>query len=288
MTQPVTIALDVGGSSVKSGIVTASRTVEAIQHMPINSKGSAQHIFGTFAEVIEHHLRVDLPVEGIGIGFPSPFDYAQGICLIEGVDKYEAIFGVAVGEALQARITQPNLPIRFRNDAEAALVGEARYGAGKPYQRFIGLTLGTGMGSSFIRDGVRVEQGAGVPEGGFLFPVIFRGKPADEWFGTRGLLRRLERDGTSFDSVAQAATQAQHSADVRASFTRFGADLATFVAPYLRDFDAQALLVTGGIAKAYALFGGALEQGVPVPVVRGSLGAQAALLGAADLILAGD
>ena len=61
--------------------------------------------------------------------------------------------------------------------------------------------------------------------------------------------------------------------------------MADFLAPFLSEFSAEALLVSGGIAKALPLFADTLQAGITVPVVRGTLGTKAALLGAADLIL---
>lgn len=290
MAQSVTIALDVGGSSVKSGVVDANLQIKDIQSTALNSKGSAEHILSTFASIVaDYRAKYDL-IRGIGIGFPSPFDYDNGISLIQGVDKYEAILNINIGQAIRERLDLPkDSVIRFRNDAEAALVGEAVYGAGKPYERFIGLTLGTGLGSSFIVDGQRVVSGQGIPETGFLFPVDFRGEQADEWFSTRGLLRRFADAGKPFASVASASTAAQ-AGDVLTQqiFADFGADMAEFVAPFLHNFSAEALLISGGIAAAYPLFGEALRTGLSVPVVRGSLGTKAALIGAADLILRQD
>ncbi|MGB7338483.1 MAG: ROK family protein [Phototrophicaceae bacterium] len=284
MAEAVVIALDVGGSSVKSGIVTHNQTVEAIMQTSVDSKGSAETILATFAGIVTSYLARYPDILGVGIGFPSPFDYDNGISLIEGVDKYETIFNVDVGADIRVRVNQPNLKIRFRNDAESALVGEALYGAGSAYSRFIGLTLGTGLGSSFMADGQRVKDGQGVPDSGFLFPVHYRGVQSDEWFSTRGLLKRFTDAGTPFTSVADAAQAAQTDDNIRATFAAFGADLAEFVQPHLASFHAEALLITGGIANAYDLFRDGLENGVSVPVVRGTLGTQAALLGAADLI----
>lgn len=285
MSETVIIALDVGGSSVKSGIVRKNLKIENIQSASLDSKGSAEHILGTFARIVQGYLEQYDSVRGIGVGFPSPFDYVNGISLIQGVDKYETILNVDIGKAIRERVNQPELVVRFRNDAESALVGEAVYGAGKPYSRFIGLTLGTGMGSSFIKNGQRLESGKGIPEGGFLFPVKFRGEQADEWFSTRGLLARFEAIGKPFDSIADASKVAPTDDAIKQVFTEFGADMALFVQPFLEKFEAEALLITGGIANTYHLFGESLEKGVTVPVVRGSLGTEAALLGAADLIL---
>ena len=93
----------------------------------------------------------------------------------------------------------PTLPIFFRNDAEAAILGEARYGAGTRYQRLIGVTLGTGMGSAFVVDGVKVTQGPGVTRDGWLYHVPYHARPADDVFSTRGLLTRLRAINVSCD-----------------------------------------------------------------------------------------
>jgi hypothetical protein len=60
--------------------------------------------------------------------------------------------------------------------------------------------------------------------------------------------------------------------------------LGAFLAPYVRDFGAEIVLVLGGIARSLALFQSDLASMLPVPVVAGALGTDAALLGAADLL----
>lgn len=277
------IALDVGGSSVKSGVVDNDSRVHDIRSTALDSKGSAENILATLAKIVTNYLQQYSSVRGIGIGFPGPFDYDKGISLIQGVDKYEAIFDINIGDAIRERLEQENVLIRFRNDAEAALIGEAVYGAGRPFSRFIGVTLGTGIGSSFIVDGARVSSGKGIPDGGFLFPVDFQGEQADEWFSTRGLLRRFQAVDEPFSSVSEAAQS--ESPAIKQAFAEFGEDMAAFLSPFLSEFEADALLVSGGIAAAYPLFGDTLEANVNVPVVVGELGTKAALLGAADLIL---
>lgn len=281
---PDIIALDVGGSSVKSARIQPEQALATIRQTPVDSKADADPILTTFADIVRTHLHPNERACRVGIGFPSDFDYQRGICLIRGVDKYEALYGMAIGAALQARIQDVKLDIRFRNDAEAALVGEARHGAGRAYQRFIGITLGTGMGSGFMLDGERLPSVAGISENGFLFAKPYQGMPADDHFSTRGLLRRFADCGKVQSSVAQAAEHASAGDTIlQTAFHNFGMDLGQFLQPYLHAFGAQALLVTGGIAAALPLFQTALRQEIDVPVVRGSLGAQAALLGLASL-----
>ena len=176
---PRVIALDVGGTSVKSALVAQGGYVIGEPAItPINSSGEAESILSTFAQIIRTHLRESHSSHliGVALGFPGPFDYTAGICLIEGVEKYGAIYGVNMRAALRARLDLGDLPILFRNDAEAAVVGEARYGAGRDYRRLIGVTLGTGCGSAFMIDGVPVTSGQGVYQDEVMFALVAYGE----------------------------------------------------------------------------------------------------------------
>ena len=124
------IALDVGGTSVKSalvapgGVSSESRPshpltvpVGPIAFWEPSPRSSAPPVGGA-----------NLEPRRRGFGFPGPFDYEAGICLIEGVEKYGALYGVNMREALRARLDLGDLPILFRNDAEAAVVGKRATG----------------------------------------------------------------------------------------------------------------------------------------------------------------
>ena len=222
------IALDVGGTSVKSALVTPrGQIIGKPSVTPIDSSSEAENILKTFAQIINTYLgeRHTSNLLGVALGFPGPFDYAAGISLIEGVEKYGAIYGVNIRAALRTRLNLRDLPIVFRNDAEASVVGEARYGAGRDYRRLIGVTLGTGCGSAFLVDGVPVTSGTGVPPNGWLYPVLFRGLRADDVFSRRGLEARLQAAGITERDVKDAAAAARvGDVGARQAFEAFGAD----------------------------------------------------------------
>ena len=282
------IALDVGGTSVKSAwVAPGGHVIGEPAITPIDSSGEAESILGTFAQIISTHLGGAQTSDflGVALGFPGPFDYAAGICLIEGVEKYGSIYNVNMRDALQARLNLADLPIRFRNDAEAAVMGEARYGAGRNYRRLIGVTLGTGCGSAFLAGGVPVTSGPGVPPNGWLYPVLFRRIRADDAFSQRGLDARLRAASVAGIDVKKAAADARAGDPAaRQVFEAFGADLGAFLNSFAVAFAAEAVLVLGQIAGAIDLFGPPLRQALSVPALPGERGPDAALLGAADLL----
>lgn len=282
------IAMDVGGSSVKSGLVDFDLNVTHHAHTPLDSKASADVILTTLRDIIQQHLNQSDSIIGVGFGFPSPFEYDKGIARIKGLEKFEGIYGLNIGTELQARLNQPDLKILFRNDAESAIVGEAKFGAGKGFSRMIGVTLGTGMGSGFVVDGKRVTSGKGVPayNDGFLFRELYQGERVDDIFSTRGLLAFFDKANLRFETISSAKSAADNGDEsVQAVFAQFGADLGDFLTPYATDFEAEVILVLGGISGAIEYFQQSLNAHLPVPAQRGTLGADAALLGAAESLM---
>jgi glucokinase len=278
----VVIALDVGGTSVKSGLVDGSPAVIGpVQQTLIDNGAGADELLAVFRGIVARHVGElgELPLRGVGAAFPNPFDYGRGVSLMR--HKYAALYGVDVGAAIRSALPNPSLPVAFRNDAEAAVVGEARFGAGKPYSRVIGITLGTGLGACFVASGQAIREGPDVPAGGELWDQIFRGAQADDWFSIRGLQARLGSD--DIPAAAQMAAQGDQAS--WAGFVSFGADLGAFLAPFIAQFHAEALLVLGGLAGAGEYFLPALRAAMPVPALPGARGAHAALLGAAELLI---
>ena len=276
------ISLDVGGTSIKSGIVAdGSRLLGGARRTPIDEAGSAEAILATFQAVIAEALSElnGQPLLGVGLGIPGPFDYAGGVSLIR--HKFAAIYGVCLRDVIAACLPDPTAPVLFRNDAEAAIVGEAIYGVGHAYRRLIGVTLGTGLGAAFVYDGVAIREGPDVPPGGELYPVSWQGVTADDIFSIRGLLARLRALDPGVTSVAEAIrTTKAGEATLQGVFQGFGADLGRFLTPFVRDFSAEAVIILGGLSNAPDIETG-VRQTLAVPAMTGELGDRAAILGAA-------
>jgi glucokinase len=151
------------------------------------------------------------------------------------------------------------------------------------YARVIGVTLGTGFGSAFLVDGEPLLDGPGVPPNGWLYPCLFNGVRADDRFSIRGLTADLTAVGLKSSSVPAAAAAARRrEPEAKAVFDQFAQDLGAFLRPWTEDFQADVVLLQGGIARSFDLLESNLVAALPVPVVAGELEAKAALLGAAS------
>ena len=102
------LMMDVGGNGIKVGIVDTSGTLEGeIQWFPAKAKESSETIFSNFADIIAQ-MEKNLPrgkfFSGIGMAFPGPFDYERGISLMQGLDKYDAIYGMDIQGEIVKRL----------------------------------------------------------------------------------------------------------------------------------------------------------------------------------------
>jgi len=200
---------------------------------------------------------------GIGFAMPGPFDYRNGISKME--HKYPRLFGREIAGELRRRIhIAPEARIRFLNDATSFAVGETWLGKARDSGKVLAVTLGTGLGSAFIDDGVPVIERDDVPAEGCLWHLPFRYGVADQFFTTRWFVKAFaDRSGGKVTGAREVAELADRGDDVAlAIFERFGASLAEFLAPWLKKFEADTFVMGGNITRAYRYFGPVLEQGL--------------------------
>ena len=270
-------ALELGGSHVSAASVDlAGERVAGVCRLPLDPRGTRSELL---APILEAARSITADVSRVGVAVPGPFDYEHGICTIRGVGKLEGLFGVDLRFELSCVLPRTDGPrIRFLNDAEAFLLGEAYAGAARGHARAIGITLGTGLGSAFLADGEIVREGPGIPPDGNLHLLPFRGGQVEEVLSGRGIRTRF--DGrTTVEQIAWLADRGERRATE--VFAAFGSDLAEFLAPPCRDFQASSIVVGGSIARAWRHFGPMLSRSLTATVAVAERLDHAALLGAA-------
>ena len=95
-----------------------------------------------------------------------------------------------------------------------------------------------------------------------MFIILpYRDGIADDYFSTRGLLGRYRNiTGKQLNGVKELAALAGSEKIVKELFTDFGEKLGEFLAPWLKGFEAEILVIGGNISHAYSLFGDVLEE----------------------------
>lgn len=296
MNKNFAIGTDIGGSHISCAAIdlgSGKIIRETITERSVDNQASAGEIIGTWSGALSTVL-AKVPMEnvkGIGFAMPGPFDYVKGISYIRGVAKYENLYGLNITEAISGNLgINDGFLIRFMNDASAFAVGEAWAGSASKFNRSLSITLGTGFGSAFISKRIPVVDGPEVPKLGCIYHLPYNDGIADDYFSTRGLLSRYKKlTGKELSGVKELAALASTDKVVKDLFTDFGDSAGLFLAPWLKKFRAEILVIGGNISHAYKLFGEVFEERLKkencfCAVAISKLKEDAALLGSAYLL----
>jgi glucokinase len=148
--EQLAIGIDIGGTGTKFGIVDREGNVLFSSEM--STRG-----FDTIEAFIEElHKKVQPLIDnvggtgrirGIGVGAPNGNFYTGTIEYAPNL-PWKGIIPLA--KLIQDEF---KLPVIITNDANAAALGEMKYGAAKDMNDFIMITLGTGVGSGIVANG---------------------------------------------------------------------------------------------------------------------------------------
>lgn len=283
------IGVDIGGSHISACIYehTTSRLIkETLVNREVDTTLCKEEIIENWVMAIsecQNKLKVD--ISGVAIAMPGPFDYYNGICLIKGVKKLQALYNVNIRRILAQPLQFLPSRIRFINDATAFSIAEVRIGQASKYKRAVALTLGTGLGSAFMIDGKPIIQDKSVPEGGFLYNKYYGDEIADDLFSTRGIIKQYKSlSNKEIPNVKALCDLLDEDPCAKQTFSEFGENLGAFLLPYLLEFSAEVLILGGNIAKAFPYFGPRLTNRLPkMKVYVSEFGEEATIIGCAML-----
>jgi glucokinase len=203
------------------------------------------------------------------VALPGPFDYANGIARYEHVGKFDQLQGVDLGAGLAARLGPGLKAITFLNDADAFGIGEVALGAAGLSRRAVCITLGTGVGSSFLADGIPVKTGADVPPDGSCYLLEYRGRPLEDTVSRRAIRRAFaaaagleEHDARTPDVRDIAEASRAGDAVAEAVLEDAFAAVGEATGPYLARFGAEVLIVGGSMAGSWDIVGPAIRKGL--------------------------
>lgn len=155
----IAIGIDIGGTSIKGAGITKEGKVLDVFSLQVE-KGEKQEItINKLINSINNYIKEQgfkkEEILGIGLGVPGVMDTKAGVITYSNnLQWYELpiVEMIEKGTGLKVKIT---------NDANAAALGEARFGAGRKYKNIIMVTLGTGVGGGIVIDGKLFEGNLG-------------------------------------------------------------------------------------------------------------------------------
>lgn len=285
------IGADIGGSHITSAVYDHSNQrliKETLVSVKVDTTGSREEVIGGWGDALSETMKLfGQEVSGVGLAMPGPFDYYNGITRKHEADKFDSIFNVNLRLEFAEKLRLSPSQIRFINDASAFSIAEALRGEASAYSRVTAITLGTGLGASFLIDGRPIIRDKRVPEGGFLYNQYYENILADDLFSTRGIVDAYrKKTGADIGNVRALYERAATESAARVVLEEFGARLGDFIGPYLDDFGAEVLVLGGNISRAFTYFETTLQErlkGLSKIYVSG-FGEEAAMIGSALLL----
>lgn len=271
MKEKFAIGIDVGGTNTKFGIVNRKGEILIQDRIKTNGTDSVDGFILQLSEKLQPMIDEYGGHEnfaGIGMGAPNA-NYYKGTIEYAANLKWKGIIHMA--DLLEKKF---HIPASLTNDANAAAVGELKYGVAKNMKDFITITLGTGVGSGIIIDG-KIVLGHNGFEGELGHVIVRHNGRLHKGTGLHGalesyvsatglretaieilqnnpekpsLLRNYSIDDLTSETVYICATQGDPIANEIFEYTGqiLGEALATFVL-----FSApEAIVLFGGLTKA--------------------------------------
>lgn len=289
MGSKIVLGADIGGTHITTALVNISRGAP-VPHTrfraEIDADGTVDHIIASWANAIKQSWeKAGINNSPVGIAMPGPFDYENGICLIKEQKKYQSLYGQNIKELLAASLGILPAQVRFINDACSFLKGELLGGSVKGLDDAIGITLGTGLGSAYYKDGTLTDAD--------LWKMPFKTGIAEDYLSTRWFVKECKkRFNRDIKGVKELVLEPGDNLNgTGALFEIFAENLALFSQELYRRFNCRSIVVGGNITKASGYFWDStckwlVRHGCPVKITTAQLGETASLTGAAGIFTA--
>ena len=288
--QPQVIGIDLGGTAIKLGRFTPDGTCLQSLSVPTPQPATPEAVLAAMVEAIAS-VDPDKKSVAIGVGTPGPADASGRIALVAiNLANWR---DVPLAEELEAKT---GLPTIIANDANCAGLGEAWLGAGRRFNNFILLTLGTGVGGAIILDGKLFvgHQGAAGELG--LITLNPDGPPCNS--GNQGSLEQYVsvsaiRRSTSLEPAELGAMAQAGNSEALTFWQNYGKQLGAGLASLIYVLTPEAIAIGGGVcASAEFFFPSALAEierrvlpssRAGLQLLCAELGNRAGMVGAAKL-----
>ena len=152
---PLVVSIDLGGTQIRTAVQQGGKLHSRINLLSGENPAPERIVPRMFQSVEQALKSAGVTIEeiaGIGIGAPGPLNSKTGIVYcppnLPGWENVplRAIFA-----------EQFRKPIYLENDANAAALGEAMFGAGRGSEEMVYLTVSTGIGGGVISRGKIIE-----------------------------------------------------------------------------------------------------------------------------------
>lgn len=285
------IGIDIGGTKMKCGIVSRQgQLIGEPWELPTNAYGPREKIVSSILDLLNNALS-QVPenrLVGIGIGCSGPLDITTGTIL--KCNTLPTMHNYPLKHIIELTTCKE---VRMNNDANAMMLGESMWGAGKGKSSIIGITLGTGFGCAFINNG-HIWNGA-TGNAGEIWQSPYKEGCIEDYVSGPGL-SRMYKDLTGETITGKEVAQRARDNDQTALevFKRFADGLVFGLSWILNSFDPDGVVIGGSVMNSMDLYMPRVSLLLPryltqetaekISILPAGLGDNAGFMGAAALM----
>ena len=316
MAQQLAIGVDLGGTTVKTGLIDSTGTIIAQSKLPTLAEVSPTAVVGqiiaSIKEVLPHTK--GQPLAGIGIGSPGLIQNPGGI--VKSPPNMKDWDVVPLADEIKKVF---NVRVEVDNDANVAAVAESKFGTGKDLSDFLFVIWGTGVGGGIIMNHQiyrGTSGGAGevghisIDHNGLLCNCGTRGcveayvgqkylsKRTIEKLKTNASPKLMELVGGDLEKLAPVhLSMAAEAGDAlsRDILVEAGTLMGVMIGSVMSTLDFRDTVIGGGVSAVgdfvYDAIRASVQRNVQKPmrdgirILRAQLGNDAGIFGAAGMVL---
>ena len=301
-TKKYAIGIDLGGTNLRVALVSEDGEIARKIKKP-----SSEPVLDATLSAVDEIKQTE--IVGIGLGVAGLINRKQGRVFIS--PNLYAIEGIDLVREIRNRFS---VPVMIENDANVAALGEKTAGAGKSFENFVLLTLGTGIGGGIIHKGKLLDVSAEI--GHMSINADAEKCPCgnigclETYASARAMIARavimLEKDNESIlkecckgsiykitpEDIYKAALEGDAlSREILRDAGRF---LGVGIANMINLMSPEAIILAGGLVGAWNIY---VQEAIKeasrrafkelfdaVKIIPSSLGDDAGIVGAASLV----
>lgn len=317
MGEPMVLGIDLGGTHMRVAVVDSNGEILRLgkihSNIHLGARQACLRLISECRMLMDEARSLGGSVFGIGMGVAGKIDRHRGEVVFS--PNLPAINGYLLGIELEKSL---GLPVVMENDANAFGIGENWVGSGRGIANWVGVTLGTGVGGCLVFGG-ELWRGDDLGFVGEIGHMIVDPQGPSCACGLQGCLEAHSSAGSLMRAVEKAATDGllsrgplhdrwvkgaltaegvylsakEGDPGARRLFHRMGWALGIALAGLFTVLGIRHAVIGGGVSAAWDEFIGPLRSSLAehssflaseeMMVLRGALGDNAALLGAAKL-----
>ena len=247
------LGIDVGGHSIKAGIVTKGGNITEKDGILIEAEKGRKVVVSDIIKVARGLIKKDKSIKAIGVGIPGIVDKKGYVTYTPNLPLSNYDLGKELKKALKKKVV-------FGNDADCFAIAKHHFGVGKGHETIVCLTLGTGVGSGLILNG-KLFSNKGAPELGHT--TIKYDGPSSICCGNDGCIETYIGRKSFPEGPLEAYRKAlKNDPFALRRFNDFGKYLGVSISNFINIFNPDIVILGGQLSNAFEFFRKSMEEEV--------------------------